>query len=295
MPEIEQKGWTADRCAAWYGEQKQVRDYKQSVVERALAVTLPPSLKLSVYGTAYGDDLICVTPRHIDSSKPSLSVTGGVHGYEPSGVESCLHLIETGAQNLRDRANVFLFPCVTPAAYRIHHRWTHGAEDTNRGFFDGTTVIESALLMQRIKSLGVKFACAIDGHETPVEDRLFRRLRTDRYGTALTGDPDLLPNGFHLMVPDTALLRQSVQNCACAMISAVEKMTPIATDEIIAGNVNDGGIVPSTASNTLTRWMNERAAFAATTEVVTEGITPYQATRIQLTAIHAAADYVLKI
>lgn len=295
MSQDEPKGWSADRCAAWYGQQPQVRDYVRDVVERARAVTLPPSLVLSSYGAAHGDDLICVAPRAIDSSKPSLSITGGVHGYEPSGIDASLQLIETGAQNYRDRANIFIFPCVTPAAYRIHHRWTHGANDTNREFFAGTNVIEAALLMQRIESLGVSFTSAIDCHETPIEDRLFRRLRADRYGTPLTGDPDLLPDGFHMMVPDTALLRHSVQECARTLMDAVARITPIATDELIVGNKNDRGVIPSSASGTLTRWMSARSDFAATTEVVTENISARNATRIQLTAIQAAADYMLKI
>lgn len=286
-------GWSEDQCAAWYDQQPQVRDYNADIYERARAAVLPPSLILSSYGHVHGDFLLCVEPRQINSAKPSLIITGGVHGYEPSGIEACLQLIEAGAPNIRERANVFIYPCVTPAAYRINHRWTIGADDTNRGFIEGSPVAEAALLMARVKSLNVSFAMATDCHETPPADRQIRRQRAERYGTELLGDPDLLPNGFHLMVPDTALLRKNVQECARAIISAVGAITPIATDEKIVGNINDGGIVPSTATGTLTRWMNDRSRFAATTEVATEGMTLQQAATIQLTAIRAATGYAL--
>lgn len=295
MSEQEQKGWSAEKCDAWYGQQPQVRDYQADIYERARSASLPPSLILSSYGYAHDDCLICVEPRQINGAKPSLIITGGVHGYEPGGIEACLRLIETGVPEIRNQANIFIYPCVTPAAYRINHRWTVGADDTNRGFIENSPVVEAALLMERIKKLNVSFVMALDCHETPPADRQFRRQRAERYGTPLIGDPDLLPNGFHLMVPDSALLRRSVQECARAIIKDVRKITPVATDEKIVGNVNDGGIVPSTASGTLTRWMNDRARFAATTEVVTEKMTLQQASDVQLAAIRSAAGYALRV
>lgn len=277
------------QCAAWYAAQPQVRDYRQDIVERVRAVTLPPSLKLSIYGTVEGDDLLCVTPREIDSSKPSLIITGGVHGYEPEGIEACIQLAEGHVPGLSEKINMFVYPCITPAAYRIYHRWTRGANDVNREFTEATAVAEAKLLMGSVQTGEKTFQGALDCHTTPKEDRLFRRLRAERYGTPLTGDPDLLPNGFHLMVPDVALQDTRKRQLAEKLINAVGKHTSIATDEKIVGNINRGGIVPSTAQGTLTRWMNDRADFAATTEVVTEGMTFDEGVAVQMAAIKALA------
>lgn len=289
MSSIEQAGWLPEQCDAWYAAQPQVRDYRQDIVERVRAITLPPSLTWRVYGEVEGDELICVTPAQIDSSKPSLIITGGVHGYEPEGIEACLQVVEGRAPDIVKKTNLYVYPCVTPAAFRINHRWTRGAHDVNREFMQATLVAEAQFLMESVDAHQTSFQGALDAHTTPEQDRLFRRLRAERYGTPLTGDPDLLPDGFHLMVPDVALKNAQTRNTARALIKAVGKHTPIATDEKIAGNINQGGIVPSTAQGTLTRWMNDRAAFAATTEVVTEGMTFDEGVAVQMVAIKALA------
>lgn len=289
MSTTEQAGWPPEKCAAWYAAQPQIRDYQQDIVARVRAITLPPSLVVAVYGTVEGDDLICVTPAQVDSSKPSLIVSGGVHGYEPEGIEACIRLVEGSAPEIAQKTNLFLYPCVTPAAYRIHHRWTYGANDVNREFTDATRVAEAKLLMGSVEADEKQFQGALDCHTTPPEDRWFRRLRAERYGTPLTGDPDLLPNGFHLMVPEIALQNAQTHKVAQTIIKAVSRITPIATDEQIVGNINQGGIVPSTAQGTLTRWMNDRAAFAATTEVVTEGMIFDEGVAVQMAAIKALA------
>ena len=46
--------------------------------------------------------------------KPSVLVTGGVHGYETSGVQGALAFLETEAQRYADRFNICVAPCVSP-------------------------------------------------------------------------------------------------------------------------------------------------------------------------------------
>jgi hypothetical protein len=48
-------------------------------------------------------------------------VTGGVHGYETSGVEGALLFLETKAEAYSKDFNILVAPCISPWGYeRIH-------------------------------------------------------------------------------------------------------------------------------------------------------------------------------
>ncbi|MEI4573019.1 peptidase, partial [Klebsiella pneumoniae] len=65
---------------------------------------------------------------------PVALVTGGVHGYETSGVMGALEFLETRAKAYADRVNLLVAPCVSPWAYERINRWNHDAQDPNRSF-----------------------------------------------------------------------------------------------------------------------------------------------------------------
>ena len=67
--------------------------------------------------------LFAVKTRNWSAAKPCVLVTGGVHGYETSGVQGALRFLETECANVQDTFNVLVAPCVSPWGYERVQRW----------------------------------------------------------------------------------------------------------------------------------------------------------------------------
>src|SRR4029079_16112252 len=124
--------------------------------------------------------------------------TGGVHGYETSGVHGALQFIESRAAEYGGRVNLLMLPCVSPWAYEHVHRWNPDALDPNRSFREGSDVVESALVLKLIAPQRGRFLLHIDLHETTDSDKSeFRTARAARDGKAY--EPGEIPDGFYLV------------------------------------------------------------------------------------------------
>ncbi len=84
-------------------------------------------------------------------------VTGGVHGYETSGVQGALQFVDRHMAEYAGRINVLVAPCVSPWAYERIHRWNPYALDPNRSFRENSPAPESAALMKLVAPLRDRF------------------------------------------------------------------------------------------------------------------------------------------
>jgi hypothetical protein len=85
--------WGEAEKAAWRARQRKQRSYADDVLR--VIERLRPSLDVVQYGELdYGADgrypLLALKSRGWDAALPSALVTGGVHGYETSGVHGAL-------------------------------------------------------------------------------------------------------------------------------------------------------------------------------------------------------------
>ena len=140
---------------------------------------------------------------------PYVFVTGGVHGYETSGVQGAILFLKTVAPQLSATFNFLVVPCVSPWGYETIQRWNAGAVDPNRSFNpDGEVVAgrsfnpepstdESRNLIAYLGTLGVEqWLCHVDLHETTDTDETeFRPAKAARDGEDHT--PDSIPDGFY--------------------------------------------------------------------------------------------------
>ena len=116
--------------------------------------------------------LYAVKTKEWSADKPSVLVTGGVHGYETSGVQGAIRFLETRAGEYADRFNVCVAPCVSPWGYERVQRWNAMAVDPNRSFDrsgSSPAAEESKQLMAFVDSLTVGndgWLMHIDLHET---------------------------------------------------------------------------------------------------------------------------------
>ncbi len=302
----ETKGWSEAQKYAWYlgvDAQGNIRDYQADVVSRLMR--LPANVHtLESYGTIHTPhedyDALRVTVGDVRNGKPNILITGGVHGYEPSGVEAAIRFLEEDAPRLSDQFNFIVYPCISPWGYEYDQRWNWQAEDVNRNFSDSKDIVqidECVAFMTSIKSEGAVFAAAIDLHETNERDKDLRVLRAERFGSEMptTEQINAMPQGFHLMINQgrmewqTELQREFAQS----IVNRVSEISPIAPEQKILDIVNDGGILISPPKAGLMRhYLGAYARLVAVTEVC-PAAHHEQAVQTQLAAIYGALDHVL--
>ena len=238
--------------------------------------------------------LLAIRSRDWDDVLPTMLVTGGVHGYETSGVQGALLFVERDAARYAGRANLLVVPCVSPWGYERIQRWNAGAVDPNRSFRAHSPAMEAAALMHLVAPLAGRFLVHIDLHETTDSDESeFRPALAARDGKPF--EPGEIPDGFYL-VDDSANRQPQFQQ---AIIAAVEQVTHIAPADaqgrIIGSPVVAHGVIdyPLKALGLCASLTGAR--FTTTTEVYPDSprATPEQCDRAQVAAVRAALDYAL--
>jgi hypothetical protein len=150
-------------------------------------------------------------------------VTGGVHGYETSGVQGAIRFLATKAQEYSRHFNIIVVPCLSPWGYETINRWNPDAIDPNRSFYAGSPAQESAALIRYLSSLDLDITAHIDLHETTDTDNSeFMPALAAR--DAVEQEVWDIPDGFYL-VGDT---ENPVDDFQKAIIASVERVTHIA-------------------------------------------------------------------
>jgi hypothetical protein len=221
-------------------------------------------------------------------------VTGGVHGYETSGVQGALQFLSTRAKDYAGRVNVLVAPCVSPWGYERVQRWNADAIDPNRSFVANSPAQESAALMALVAPLRAGMVMHIDLHETTDSDETeFRPALAARDGKPF--EPGLIPDGFYL-VDDSENPQPAFQT---AVNAAVEQVTHIApaddNGEIIGSPVVAPGVIEYPLKTLGLCASITGATYTTTTEVYPDSprATPQQCNDAQVAAICAAIDYAL--
>lgn len=288
--------WGPAEVAQWRGTLVPKRRYADEVLPKIEA--LRTRFDVQSYGhIEYGldsYDLFAIRSRHWHDDLPCVLVTGGVHGYETSGVHGALRFVETYAEAFAGRVNLLVAPCVSPWAYERIQRWNHDALDPNRSFREGSPARESAALMSLVKPYLGRFLLHIDLHETTDSDESeFRPALAARDGKPFV--PGGIPDGFYL-VDDTANRQPAFQQ---AVIAEVEKVTHIAPaddkGEIIGSPVVAHGVIEYPLHELGLCAGITGAHYTTTTEVYPDSprATPEQCDEAQAVAVRAAIDYAL--
>lgn len=288
--------WGDTERAEWLSRQTRQRSYESdvlSVVER-----LSSHFDVEEYGQLeYGSDvypLMAIRNRQWREDLPVVLITGGVHGYETSGVHGALQFVEQHGKDYAGRVNLLVVPCVSPWAYERIHRWNANAVDPNRSFRDDGEAEESAALMRMVAPIQNRILLHIDLHETTDTDETeFRPALAARDGKPF--EPGDIPDGFYL-VDDSENPQPDFQQ---ALIAAVEQVTHIAPadekGEIFGSPVAARGVIQYPLNQLgLCAGMTD-ARFRTTTEVYPDSAraTAEQCNTAQVAAVCAAIDYAL--
>lgn len=289
--------WGSAEKAEWRSRQRKRRSYGDdvlSVVERLRA-----GYDVEPYGELdYAPDgrypLLAIRNRGWRDELPVALVTGGVHGYETSGVHGALGFVEQHASNYAGRVNLLVAPCVSPWAYERIHRWNVHALDPNRSFREDSPAAESAALMRLVAPIRERVLVHIDLHETTDSDESeFRPALAARDGKPF--EPGEIPDGFYL-VDDTEHPQPEFQQ---AVIAAVAKVTHIApadrNGEIIGSPVVAPGVIRYPLRELGLCAGITDAFYKTTTEVYPDSprATAAQCNAAQVAAVRAAIEFAL--
>ena len=288
--------WTDTDKAAWLKARQIERSYREHV--RESLERLDSAFVVEPYGALTIDPqrypLLAVRNARPIAGAPWALITGGVHGYETSGVQGALAFLHGLAARYTDRLNLLVAPCVSPWGYEVIHRWNPQAIDPNRSFVAGSPAEESAALMMLVESVGGPFLLHIDLHETTDSDENeFRPALAARDGEAF--EPGIIPDGFYT-VADSDNPQPAFQ---AAIVAAVEAVTHIAPPDargrIIGCDVTQPGVIhyPFKALG-LCAGITD-APFTTTTEVYPDSdeVTADICNAAQVAAVRAALDYAL--
>ncbi len=289
--------WGEAEVAAWLARQTRKRSYAEDVLGRI--ETLRSRYDVVQYGQLdYQPDtypLFAIRSRGWRDELPCVLVTGGVHGYETSGVHGALRFVDERAASYAGRVNLLVAPCVSPWAYERIHRWNPHAIDPNRSFRDDSPAQESAALMNLVAPLRDRIVVHVDLHETTDTDESeFRPALAARDGLACV--PGEVPDGFYL-VDDSEHPQPEFQQ---AVIAAVAKVTHIAPADSRGEIIGSAMVAPGVINYAL-RQLGlcagiTNATYKTTTEVYPDSprATAEQCNAAQVAAVCAAIDFALR-
>jgi hypothetical protein len=287
--------WGEAERKAWCEQRDVKRSYQEEVVTKIDA--LRERFDVEQYGALSYDEarfpLFCIKTRNWDAAKPVVLVTGGVHGYETSGVHGALKFVDTQAERYAEHFNIVVAPCVSPWGYEVINRWNPNAIDPNRSFYADSPAEESANLMKLVATLG-DVLMHIDLHETTDSDETeFRPALAARDG--LEYIEGMIPDGFYT-VGDTENPQPEFQK---AVIKSVAKVTHIAPaddkGEIIGSPVVQFGVINYPMVKLGLCGGVTNCTYGTTTEVYPDSpkVTDEECNDAQVAAVVGGLNYVL--
>ncbi len=287
--------WADEDKHLWLTKQVIKRSYQDEILSKLELLT--SSFDMIQYGSLSIDEsrypLYVMKSQNWQTNNKTVLVTGGVHGYETSGVQGAIRFLETSAKNFSEQFNIIVVPCVSPWGYETINRWNNKAIDPNRSFYPDSPAQESAALMSFINELDVDIAMHIDLHETTDTDNSeFRPALAAR--DAIEQKNWNIPDGFYL-VGDSTKPEADFQR---AINQAVAKVTHIAPEDsngkLIGVDIEQFGVI-NYAGRELGLCMGlTDAPYVTTTEVYPDSplVDDENCIKAQVAAISAAITFI---
>lgn len=289
------KAWGIVEKEIWFNEQIIKRSYLEEVVAK---INKHSSVfDVSQYGALSLNPekypVFLIRTRDYDPEKKTVVITGGVHGYETSGVHGALSFMEKEARKYFDNFNFVCAPCISPWAYETINRWNNQAIDPNRSFYPNSPSEECKLFLEAVTALKLNVFAHFDLHETTDTDNsVFRPAKALRDGTE-EEEWSVIPDGFYV-VGDARKPQKDFQN---AVIASVRKVTHIAPADargmIIGVPLEDEGVINYDMKKLFLCGGFSDAEYSTTTEVYPDSpkVTEGNCNDAQVAAICGGLDY----
>ncbi|QTH70110.1 M14 family metallopeptidase [Pseudoalteromonas xiamenensis] len=286
--------WQQHHKEMWFSSQVSHRSYFNEVVSKIDELT--ENFDKVQYGTldyAQRFPLFILKSKVWDNTKPNVLITGGVHGYETSGVHGALDFLARFGKEYEAKFNLIVAPCISPWGYETINRWNPNAIDPNRSFYSNSPAPEAASFIKYLADSELSFLMHIDLHETTDTDNSeFRPALAARDGKV--NHNWNIPDGFYL-VGHTQKPQPEFQK---AIIEEVQKVTTIApadsNNELIGVALEQFGVINYDGTKLGLCMGVTNAPYVTTTEVYPDGelSTPENCIAGQVAAIVGALNYV---
>ncbi len=291
--------WGSVEFDAWRARQRVRRAYADVL---AAIDKLPEGLQRQRYGDIHYPDAqyaVWAVRNRWQAGLPWVLVTGGVHGYETSGVWGAMGFLAHHALAWDGVANLLVLPCVSPWAYERVHRWNWDGIDPNRSFKNPSPSQEAAAVMRLVTQVReqwkAEFVAHVDLHETTLSDETeFRPALAARDGQAFV--PGVIPDGFYL-VDDSDNPQPEFQQ---AVLQAVSEVTHIAEADAQGQLIGSPMVAPGVIRYPLKALglcaSVTGARYTTTTEVFPDSprTTPERCNVAQAVAVQAALVFVTR-
>lgn len=289
--------WGNAEKEAWLKEQSIKRSYLKDVVTKIEKLKI--SFEIIQYGALSINPnlypLYLIKSKSFSATKKTILVTGGVHGYETSGVHGALAFIENVALKYSDKFNFICAPCISPWSYETINRWNPKTIDPNRSFVTDSPAEECTLFIKALAPFMSDIFAHFDLHETTDTDNtIFRPAKALRDGRP--EDPwSEIPDGFYL-VGDT---ENPCSNFQKAIIESVKKVTHIAPADkegkIIGETLEQEGVTNYPVKKLSLCAGVSNAKYTTTTEVYPDSpkVTTENCIQAQVAAISGGLDFIL--
>lgn len=286
--------WQLADKEKWFKKQDIKRSYQIDVVSKIK--TLTANFEIHKYGAlSLNPDLYplyILKSKKMNPSNKTILITGGVHGYETSGVHGALGFLANAAPDYFDKFNFVCAPCISPWGYETINRWNPKALDPNRNFIPDSPAEECRLFLEAMTSLNVKPFAHFDLHETTDTDNtVFRPAKEARDGK--TEEFSEIPDGFYL-VGDTEKPQAEFQR---AIIESVMRVTHIAPPDdrgmLIGCPLEQEGVVNYPLKKLSLCAGFSDAEYTTTTEVYPDSpkVTDAICVAAQIAAVRGGLDY----
>lgn len=284
--------WQQAEKENWYKQQTIKRSYQDEVV--AKIQKLKSKFEIEQYGALSENSnrypLYLLRSKKFDANKKIILITGGVHGYETSGVHGALGFFETVAAEYENTFNFVCAPCISPWAYETINRWNTKAIDPNRSFYKDSPAEECRFFLNA--TLNVKPFAHFDLHETTDTDNtIFRPALEKRDDIVQEFSP--IPDGFYA-VGDVENPQKDFQK---AIIDAVRKVTHIAPPDengkLLGDKLEQEGVINYPLKKLFLCAGAFNSEYCTTTEVYPDSpkVTPQICIDAQIAAITGGLGY----
>ena len=120
------KAWDENECKQWFQATTIQRSYENEVLQ--IIASLEVNFTVQQYGALSVNPkkypLFALKSKPWRAKLPTALITGGVHGYETSGVQGALDFAANHSGGYAERFNLIIVPCVSFYYYtfgKINH------------------------------------------------------------------------------------------------------------------------------------------------------------------------------
>ncbi|MFN8577063.1 MAG: M14 family metallocarboxypeptidase [Candidatus Sericytochromatia bacterium] len=286
--------WQEEDKKNWFNQQKIQRSYLNEVVSKIH--NLKNNFDIEQYGALSQNTnlypIYIIKSKNQDYDKKTVLITGGVHGYETSGVHGALAFIENKSQYYLDKFNIVCVPCISPWAYETINRWNALAIDPNRSFIKDSPSEECRLFLNAMEYHKIKPFVHFDLHETTDTDNtIFRPALAARDG--IEEDFSEIPDGFYVVGDTENYQAEFLKNIIDSVRNVTHIAPPDENEKIIGEPIQQEGVInyPLKKLNLCAGFSD--AKYTATTEVYPDSpkVTPENCVDAQVSAIEGGLNF----